>query len=149
MFRKAFRHLFRRRPAFLPAAPAPTAPPERPQARTLRTESESSSCGTPLRHLKRLVLFVTTNAGLNAAFFLLPCASEPASRFQHRRASAGPQIHVFLAMLPCPSKRAIPGSSKTNRRAHTPWIKTEVMDLLTERARSACRDADRSTHPPH
>src|SRR5258708_35247370 len=27
------------------------------------------------------------DAGLNAAFFLLPCASEPASRFQHRRAA--------------------------------------------------------------
>src|SRR5216684_4454487 len=38
------------RPVFLPAAPAPTAPSERPQARTLRTESESSSCGTPLCH---------------------------------------------------------------------------------------------------
>src|SRR5206468_2779060 len=73
-------------PAGCPCACA-TAPPERPQACTLRTESESSSCGTPLRHLKRLVLFVTTNAGLNAAFFLLPCASEPASRFQHRRAA--------------------------------------------------------------
>ena len=31
-------------------APAPTSPSERLQARTLRTESESSSCGTPLRH---------------------------------------------------------------------------------------------------
>src|SRR5947208_13263063 len=83
--------------------------------------------------------------------FLLPCASEPASRFHHRRAARlrRPQIHVFLAMLPCPSKRAIPGSSKTNRRAHTPSIKTEVMDLLTELASSACRDADGSTHPPH
>src|SRR5271170_3588879 len=37
----------------------------------------------------------------------------------------------------------------TKRRAHTPSIKTVVMDLLTEQARSACRDADRSTHPPH
>ena len=37
----------------------------------------------------------------------------------------------------------------TKRRAHTPSIKTAVMDLLTEQARSACRDADRSTHPPH
>src|ERR1700683_3769753 len=36
----------------------------------------------------------------------------------------------------------------TKRRADTPSIKTAVMDLLTERARSACRDADRSTHPP-
>src|ERR1700730_5059575 len=76
---------FRRRPAFLPAAPEPTAPSERPQARTLRTESESSSCGTPLRHLKRLVLLVTPNAGLNRGFFLLPWASEQASRFHHPR----------------------------------------------------------------
>src|SRR2546429_4670017 len=40
-----FRSLLRRRPAILPVAtaPAPTAPSERPQARTPRTESESSS----------------------------------------------------------------------------------------------------------
>src|ERR1700733_1442196 len=37
----------------------------------------------------------------------------------------------------------------TKRRAHTPSIKTAVMDLLTEQAGSTCRDADRSTHPPH
>jgi hypothetical protein len=39
--------------------------------------------------------------------------------------------------------------SLTKRRAHIPSIKTAVMDLLTESARSAWRDADRSTHPPH
>src|SRR6267378_5882949 len=91
------------------------------------------------------------DAGLNAAFFYSPAPANRLAVFSTagRRASAGPQIHVFLAMLPCPSKRAIPGSSKTNRRAYTPSIKTEVMDLLTERARSACLDADRSTHPPH
>src|SRR5207247_10586248 len=110
-----------------------------------RPKSEPSPCRPRLRHLTRLVLFVPTNAGLTAAFFFYSPA--PANRLAvfstaGRRASAGPQIHVFLAMLPCPSKRAIPGSSKTNRRAHTPSIKTEVMDLLTERARSACRDAD-------
>jgi len=38
-------HLFRRRPASLPVAPAPTATSERPQARTLGIESKSSSCG--------------------------------------------------------------------------------------------------------
>src|SRR5437899_4124534 len=43
----------------------------------------------------------------------------------------------------------LPGFSKPKRRAHTPSIKTVVMDLLTERARSACLYADRSTHPPH
>src|SRR5262249_4159765 len=37
-----------------PAALAPSAPSEQPQARTLRTESESSSCGTPLRHFSYL-----------------------------------------------------------------------------------------------
>jgi len=50
---------------------------------------------------KRLVLLVTPNAGLNALFFLLPCASEPASCFQHRlapRLRRPQQIHVFLAM---------------------------------------------------
>jgi hypothetical protein len=35
--------------------------------------------------------------------------------------------------------------SGTNLALHPPF----VMDLLTEWARSACRDADRSTHPPH
>src|ERR1700751_1970876 len=39
--------------------------------------------------------------------------------------------------LPALSKRAIPGFSKSKRGAHTPWLKTAVMDLLTERARSA------------
>ncbi len=38
---------------------------------------------------------------------------------------------------------------KNRRRAHTPSIKTAVMDFLTERARSACRDADRGTDPSH
>src|ERR1700732_1151465 len=101
MCRKAFRHLFRRRPAFLPAAPAPTAPSERPQARTLRTESESFSCGTPLRQFERLVLLVTPNAGLNAGFFNFPARANRLAGFSTawRRASAGPQIHVFLAML--------------------------------------------------
>ena len=39
--------------------------------------------------------------------------------------------------------------SLTKGRAHIPSIKTAVMDLLTEWARSACRDADRSTPPSH
>jgi hypothetical protein len=51
-----------------------------------------------------------------------------------------------LALSTAPSSVCF---SKTKRRAHTPSIKTAVMDPLTERARSACRDADRSTHPPH
>jgi len=51
--------------------------------------------------LKKLVLLVTPNAGLNAAFFNSPA---PANRLAvlstaWRSASAGPQIHVFLAML--------------------------------------------------
>ena len=37
----------------------------------------------------------------------------------------------------------------TKRRTHTPSIKTALMGLLTEWARSACRDADRGTHPTH
>src|SRR5713226_1582525 len=145
--RKAFRHLFRRRPAILPLAPAPTAPSERPQARTLRTESESFSCGTPLRQFERLVLLVTPNAGLNAAFLNSPAPANRLAVFSTAwRASAGPLLVRSLAgqFRPCPSKRAMPGFSKTKRRAHTPSIKTVVMDLLTERARSACLDADRS-----
>jgi hypothetical protein len=45
------------------------------------------------------VLLVTPNAGLNAAFS--NCPSEPAtvSAPPGGAASAGPQIHVFLAML--------------------------------------------------
>jgi hypothetical protein len=55
---------------------------------------------SPLRHLKRLVLLVTPNAGLNAAFFDSPAPAKRRPFFSTawRGGVAGPQIHVFLAM---------------------------------------------------
>jgi len=52
-------------------------------------------------------------------------------------------------MLDKPNAAAHCNVPHSTRDAHTPSIKTAVMDLLTEQARSACRDDDRSTHPPH
>jgi hypothetical protein len=47
------------------------------------------------------VLLVTPNAGLNTAFFNSPAPANRLAVFSTawRRASAGPPIHVFLAML--------------------------------------------------
>ena len=56
---------------------------------------------SPLHHLKRLVLLVTPNAGLNAAFLNSPTPANRLAVFSTawRRGAAGPQIYVFLAML--------------------------------------------------
>jgi hypothetical protein len=57
---------------------------------------------SPLRHLKRLVLLVTPNAGLNAAFFNSAAPANRQAVFSTAPVGApppAPQIHVFLAML--------------------------------------------------
>ena len=62
---------------------------------------------SPLRHLKRLVLLVTPNAVLNAAFFNSPCISEPPSRFQHRLAARLRWPPRFMCSWRCSCSRNI------------------------------------------
>jgi hypothetical protein len=78
-----------------------------------------------LFQFKRFGLFVTPNAGLNAAFFNSPAASEPASRFQ-------PASYVQVRRPNQPVKRgAVCGSTCL----HSPLI---LLFQLSRKATNRC-----------
>src|SRR5271170_1839802 len=71
----------------------------------------------------------------------------PHSRVLRREGARLPWAHA--TRLQQPHRLLLTTNVANNRGICFSSIKTAVLDLLTERARSACRDADRSTHPPH